>query len=56
MLVWLAEHLVKYYSGFAEVGLRAVVTNDLTKGQFLQTGDHARAHPQRDPTRTSGAC
>ena len=38
-------------TALTKVRFRAIVTYNLAKGEFLQTGDHARAHPQRDEQR-----
>ena len=42
-------------AALAEVRFRTVVTHNLAEREFLQTGNHARAHPQRDEQRSQQA-
>ena len=42
-------------TALAEVRFRAVVTHNLAERELLQTGNHARAHPQRDEQRSQQA-
>ena len=41
----------RWRTALTKVRFRAIITHNLAKGEFLQTGNHARAHPQRDEQR-----
>ena len=45
----------RWGAAFAEVRFRTVVTYNLAERELLQTGNHARAHPQRDEQRSQQA-
>ena len=42
-------------TALAEVRFRTIVAYNLAEREFLQTGNHARAHPQRDEQRSQQA-